>query len=109
MHHKQRKYQKLQKLTSFKHTSVKKNQIWIWTTANHSLPGILAWVLGDRCAQTFEPLWKIIRSWKSFWYVTDGWLVYPCFINDCDHLVLKTYMTSDPSEVSSLWERASVD
>ena len=47
----------------------------------------------DRSSNTFQPLWKLIRGWESFLYVTDGWKVYPCFINDCDHLVLKTYMT----------------
>ena len=81
---------------------VKKNKIWLWTTVNHWKPGILAWVLGDRSAQTFEPLWKIIRGWKSFWYVTDGWKVYPCFIDDCDHLVLKTYMTRVEGENTRL-------
>jgi len=51
---------------------VKKNKIWLWTTVNHWKQGILAWVLGDRSAQTFKPLWKIIRGWQSFWYVTDA-------------------------------------
>ena len=82
--------------------SVKKNKRWLWTTVNHWKPGILAWVLGARSAQTFEPLWKIIRGWKSFWYVTDGWLVYPCFINSCDHLVWKTYMTRIEAENTRL-------
>ena len=76
---------------------VKKNKRWLWTVVNHFSPGILAWRLGDRSADTFEPLWQMIRGWQSFFYVTDGWLVYPRFINDCDHLVLKTYMTSDPA------------
>ena len=80
----------------------RQNKMWLWTTANHWKPGILAWALGDRSAQTFEPLWKLIRGWQSFWYVTDGWLVYPCFINDCDHLVLKTYMTRIEGENTRL-------
>lgn len=25
--------------------------------------------------------------------ITDGWKVHPCFINDCDHLILKTAMS----------------
>lgn len=87
---------------SFKLMLVKKNKIWLWTTVNHWKPGILGWVLGDRSAQTFEPLWKLIRGWQSFWYVTDGWLVYPCFINSCDHLVLKTYMTRVEGENTRL-------
>ena len=65
----------------------------MWTVVNHFSPGILAWELGDRSADTFEPLWQMIRGWQSFFHVTDGWLVHPRFINDCDHLVLKTYMT----------------
>ena len=81
---------------------VKKNKKWLWTVVNHWQPGILAWVLGDRSSKTFEPLWKIIRGWQSFLYVTDGWVVYPCFINDCDHLVLKTYMTRVEGENTRL-------
>lgn len=72
---------------------VKKNKIWLWTAVNKHSPGILAWILGDRSAETFKQLWKTIRCWKSFLYVTDGYAVYPCFIDDCDHLVKKTYMT----------------
>ena len=72
---------------------VKKNKIWLWTAANHRLPGILAWVIGDRSAETFKKLWKIVRGWESFWYVTDGYVVYPMFIDDISHLVSKTYMT----------------
>ena len=72
---------------------VKKNKIWLWTAVNKSSVGILAWVLGDRSAQTFKKLWRIVKCWKSFFYVTDGYLVYPCFIDDCDHIVKKTYMT----------------
>ena len=37
-----------------------------------------------------------------FLYVTDGWTVYPCFINDCDHLILKTYMTRVEGENTRL-------
>ena len=64
-----------------------------WTTVNKSSSGILAWVIGDRSPQTFLPLWKQIKAWNSFWYVTDGYPVYRCFINDIDHLISKTYMT----------------
>ncbi len=95
---------------SYKPVLVKKNKVWLWTVVNHFSPGILAWVVGDleeirfaaRSSQTFEPLWKVIRGWKSFFYVTDGWKVYPCFINDCDHLVLKTYMTRVEGENTRL-------
>lgn len=50
----------------------KKNKIWLRRAVNKSLPGILAWVLGDRSAKTFEELWKIIKCWHCFFYVTDG-------------------------------------
>ena len=69
---------------------------------NKHTPGILAWILGDRSAETFEQLWKIIRCWKSFLYVTDGYSVYPCFIDDGDHLVKKTYMTRVEAENTKL-------
>ena len=54
---------------------------------------ILKWVVGDRSPETFRNLWWIIRGWCCFLYITDGWKVYPCFIDDCDHLVSKTVMT----------------
>ena len=41
---------------------------------------------------------KSSLGWQSFIYVTDGYGVYPRFINDCDHLVLKTYMRSVEGE-----------
>ncbi len=87
---------------SYKLLWVKKNKRWLWTAVNHWQPGILAWVLGARSSQTFKPLWKLIRGWQSFLYVTDGWTVYPCFINDCDHLILKTYMTRVEGENTRL-------
>ena len=43
--------------------------------------------------ETFEPIWQIIKCWHSFFYVTDGWKVYPMYIEPEDHLVCKTYMT----------------
>ena len=87
---------------SYKLSWVKKNKRWLWTVVNHWQPGILAWVLGDRSSQTFDPLWRLIRGWQSFLYVTDGWKVYPCLINDCDHLILKTYMTRVEGENTRL-------
>ena len=78
---------------NYKLILVKKNQIWIWTTVNKHYPGIRSWVIGDRKRKTFKPLWEQIKGWKSFWYVTDGYPVYRCFIDDIDHLVSKTYMT----------------
>ncbi len=37
----------------------KKNKIWQEAAVNQKAPGILAWILGDRSAATFKPLWKI--------------------------------------------------
>jgi insertion element IS1 protein InsB len=80
----------------------KKNKKWLWTAANKDYPGILAWVLGDRSAETFQKLWQVIKCWHSFFYVTDGYPVYPCFIDDCDHIVKKTYMTRIEGENTRL-------
>lgn len=62
----------------------------------------MAWTTGDRSAATFEPLWKQIRKWQSYFYVTDGYKVYPIFINDEDHIVSKTYMTRVEGENTRL-------
>ena len=80
----------------------KKNKVWIWTVVNHWKEGILLWNIGDRSSKTFEPLWQIIRCWHSFWYVTDGWVVYPTYISPEDHLVSKTYMTRVEGENTRL-------
>ena len=87
---------------NLRHLSLKKNKIWLWTAVNQKAPGILAWILGDRSAATFKPLWKILRGWECFLYVTDGYAVYPCFIDDADHLVKKTYMTRVEGENTRL-------
>ncbi len=81
---------------------VKKNKIWLWTAVNKHYPGILAWVLGDRSSETFQLLWVIIRCWNSYFYVTRGFAVYPCFISNEDHIVSKTYMTRVEGENSRL-------
>jgi len=39
---------------------------------------------------------------KSFFYATDGYGVYPIFIDDADHIVKKTYMTRVEGENSRL-------
>ena len=85
---------------SWKHLSVKKNKIWLWTAVNKHIPGVIAWVLGDRSSDTFKLLWQTISCWHSYFYVTDGYPVYPCFINDEDHIVSKTYMTRVEGENS---------
>ena len=80
----------------------KKNKIWLWTAANKGLPGIVAWVLGDRSAETFKKLWWRVRKWKCFSYVTDAYVVYSLFIDDIDHVVSKTYMTRVEGENTRL-------
>jgi insertion element IS1 protein InsB len=69
-----------------------KNKIGLWTAVNHFRAGILGWVLGDHSADTFRPLWTIVSWWKGYFYVTDGWTVYPGFIPEGDQIVSKTYM-----------------
>jgi transposase-like protein len=71
-------------------TFIGKKNIWLWTAVNHSVTGIIAWVFGDRSSETFKLLWLTIRCWHSYFYVTDGYPVYPCFINNEDHIVSKT-------------------
>ncbi len=78
----------------------KKNKIWLWTAVNKHNPGVIAWVLGDRSSETFKLLWQIISCWHSYFYVTDGYPVYPCFISNEDHIVSKTYMTRVEGENS---------
>jgi insertion element IS1 protein InsB len=69
---------------------------------NHWKPGIILWTVGDRSSNTFQKLWLTIKCWSSFWYVTDGWKVYPNFIEPEDHLVCKTYMTRVEGENTRL-------
>lgn len=80
----------------------KKNKFWVWTVVNHWNQGILLWTIGDRSHVTFERIWQIIKCWHSFWYVTDGWKVYPMYIQPEDHLVNKTYMTRVEGENTRL-------
>jgi IS1 family transposase len=44
----------------------KKNKIWRATAVNKGFAGILALTIGDSSAETFKPLWKIIKGWKCF-------------------------------------------
>ena len=44
----------------------KKNKIWLWTPVDKGFVGNLAFTIGDRAAETFKPLWKIIKGWKCF-------------------------------------------
>ena len=58
--------------------------------------------MGNHSAETFEPLWNIVAKWKCYFYVTDGWKVYPQFIPDGDQIVCKTYMTRVEGENTRL-------
>lgn len=80
----------------------KKTKYGARSAVNHFTQGILAWVLGDRSAETFQPLWKIVQTWQSYFYVTDGYKVYPSFIEDGDQIVSKTYMTRVENENTRL-------
>jgi len=80
----------------------KRNKLWIWTVVNHKQAGILAWVIVDRSAATFKLLWRIVKCWQCFFYVTDGWKVYPMFIEAGDQIVSKTYMTRIEGENTRL-------
>lgn len=87
---------------NWRRLSAQKNKIWLWTAVDHFRGGILAWVLGDHSAQTFRPLWTIVQAWQCYFYVTDGWCVYPGFIPAGDQIVSKTYMTRVEGENTRL-------
>ena len=59
-------------------------------------------MLGDHSAETFQPLWNIVEQWQCYFYVTDGWKVYPGFIPDGDQIICKTYMTRVEGENTRL-------
>ena len=44
----------------------KKTKFGTGCAVDHFQPGILAWVLGDHSAETFDPLWKIVEEWKCY-------------------------------------------
>ena len=74
----------------------------MWTAVDHFKPGILGWVLGDHSSKTFKPLWEFVEKWRCYFYVTDGWKVYPMFIPDSDQIICKTYMTRVEGENTRL-------
>ena len=80
----------------------KTNKIWLWTAVNKEYSEILEWIIGDRSAETFIKIWQKIKDWKCYFWVTDGYKVYPKFIQDEDHIVSKTYMTRVEGENSRL-------
>jgi IS1 family transposase len=69
---------------------------------NHFVPGILDWVIGDHSAATFAPLWERIKAWACYFWVTDGYPVYPQFIPEGDQIISKTYMTRVEGETTRL-------
>lgn len=87
---------------NYKHLQVKKNKKWVWIALNKDLPGILEYVIGDRSSETFKKLWEKIRNWNCYFWVTDGYKVYPKFIPDGDQIISKIYMTRVEGENSRL-------
>ena len=82
--------------------SVKNNKRWLWTSVDKDNPGILEYVIGDRSSDTFEELWSQIKSWNCYFWITDGYKVYPNFIPDGDQIISKIYMTRVEGENSRL-------
>ncbi|BAZ65942.1 insertion element protein [Fischerella sp. NIES-4106] len=87
---------------SYKHLSVKKNKVWIWTALDKDYSSILEYVIGSRSAETFERLWNKISDWNCYFWITDGYKVYPKFIPDGDQIVSKIGMTRVEGENSRL-------
>ena len=50
-------------------------------------------MIGDRSAQTFRLLWCQVHWWHCYFWVSDGYKVYPQFIPEGDQIISKTYMT----------------
>ncbi len=44
----------------------------------------------------------MVRLWHCFFYVTDGWPVYPRYIPDGEQIISKTYMTRVEDENTRL-------
>ena len=44
----------------------------------------------------------LVELWQCYFYVTDGWSVYPCFIPEGDQIISKTYMTRVEGENTRL-------
>lgn len=56
----------------------------------------------DRSAAIFERLWDKIKHWNCYFWITDGYKVYPQFIPDGDQIISKTSMTRIEGENSRL-------
>ena len=84
----------------------KKNKIWRATAVNHLKPEILGWYL-ELVLQIFGDYGRRVGNWKCYFYITDGWPVYPMFIPDGDQIICKTYMTRVEGENTRLRHYAS--
>ena len=58
---------------SYKHLSVKKNKIWVWTALDKRYSEIMEYVVGDRSAETFPKLWEKIKHWQCYFWITDSY------------------------------------
>ncbi len=87
---------------NWKLLSVLKNKIWLWTAVDHFSAGLLGWVWATIVPRPLKPLWAIVGAWQCYFYVTDGWSVYPGFIPPGDQIVSKTYMTRVEGENTRL-------
>jgi len=56
----------------------KKNKIWLWSAVNNGTAGILAWVLGDRSADTFKLCGKLSSLGDVFFM--DGYRFIPVLL-----------------------------
>jgi IS1 family transposase len=73
-----------------------------WTALDKRYSGIIEYVVGDRSAKTFAKLWEKIKHWQCYFWITDGYKVYPSFIPDGDQIISKTSMTRIEGENSRL-------
>lgn len=80
----------------------KTNKIWVWTSLNKDFSQILEYVIGDRSAETFKRIWSKIKHWNCYFWITDGYKVYPQFIPDGDQIISKIGMTRLEGENSRL-------
>ena len=67
----------------------KKNKMWLCTSVNKGFAGILAMTVGDRSAETFKPLWKIIKGWKCFFMPQIVMLLIPSLLTRLTRLLVK--------------------
>lgn len=58
--------------------------------------------LSSESSEAFRLLWERMKSWECYFYVTDGWSFYPCFIAEEDRVVSKIYMTRVESKNTRL-------